>query len=430
MDHAVAQPRERLAEQHRQGVDALGDASQALRAVIHGVHARHHREQHLRRTDVRRRLLAADVLLSGLQRHAQRRAAGRVLRHADDAAGDVALVLLAGREERRVRPAVAHRNAEPLGASHGDVGPPLAGRRQQRQREQVRRRGHERACGMGALAERAIVFDLAIRGGILQQRADYARPEIERVGIGDHGLHAPRLGPRAHHGDGLWMTPFGDQEQGRGPRGHGHDGFGQVHRLRRGRGLIEQGGVRDRQGGQIGDHRLEVQQRFQPTLCDLGLVGRVRRVPARVLDDVALDHLRSERVVVPHPDVGAEQLILSGHAPQRLEHLALGTPGRQRQRPPQADVGGHDGIDECVERLVPERRQHTPRLVRTGADVTRHETVGRGEGSAHGGHGCRTRMAAHESGCAWPGLSTTTCARPPTCRLKSSGSARMTSNVL
>jgi len=63
---------------------------------------------------------------------------------------------------------------------------------------------------MGLLAERAVILDLAVRGGILQQRPDHARPEVERVRIGDHGLHATRFGPGAHDGDGLRMTPLGE----------------------------------------------------------------------------------------------------------------------------------------------------------------------------------------------------------------------------
>ena len=67
-------------------VGALGDLPSALRPVIDGVHRRHDREQHLRGADVARRLLAADVLLARLQRHAQRRLAAGVDRDADDAA--------------------------------------------------------------------------------------------------------------------------------------------------------------------------------------------------------------------------------------------------------------------------------------------------------------------------------------------------------
>jgi hypothetical protein len=74
-------------ENRRQAVHAPGDRRQARRAVIDRVHGGHHREQHLRRADVRRRLLAPDVLLARLQREPVRGIAEGVYRHADEPAG-------------------------------------------------------------------------------------------------------------------------------------------------------------------------------------------------------------------------------------------------------------------------------------------------------------------------------------------------------
>ena len=51
----------------------LGDASEARRAVIDGIHRCDDRQQRLRGADVARGLLAADVLLAGLQGAAARR---------------------------------------------------------------------------------------------------------------------------------------------------------------------------------------------------------------------------------------------------------------------------------------------------------------------------------------------------------------------
>ncbi|MNH04525.1 hypothetical protein D3C79_638220 [compost metagenome] len=61
-----------------QPMHALGDAAQAFGAVVDGVEAGDVGQQHLRRADVGVGLLAADVLLSGLQRHAQRSIAAGV----------------------------------------------------------------------------------------------------------------------------------------------------------------------------------------------------------------------------------------------------------------------------------------------------------------------------------------------------------------
>ena len=149
---AIAQPPERVGQQHRPGVHPLGDAAEAAGAVVHGVHARHHREQHLRGADVAGRLVAPDVLLPGLQRHPQRGLPVRVAGDADDAARHEPLVRLPGREEGGVRPAVAHRNAEALAVADRDVGAPLARRNQHRQREEVGGGGDQGAGGVGPLA--------------------------------------------------------------------------------------------------------------------------------------------------------------------------------------------------------------------------------------------------------------------------------------
>ena len=53
------------------------------------------------------------------------------------------------------------------------------------------------------------------------------------------------------------------------------------HRFGGGGRFVEQRRVRDIQRGQIGDHRLKIQQRFEPALRDFGLIRRVGGVPAR-----------------------------------------------------------------------------------------------------------------------------------------------------
>src|SRR4051812_357122 len=112
-------------------MDAARDSRQALWAVIDRVHARDYRQQHLRSADIAGRLLAPDVLLAGLERHSQRRFAVRIARHADDASGNLPLDLVAGREVRGVRPAVAEWHAEALGVADDNVRSPLARRSQQ-----------------------------------------------------------------------------------------------------------------------------------------------------------------------------------------------------------------------------------------------------------------------------------------------------------
>ena len=65
--------------------------AQALGAVVDGVHRRDDGEEHLGGADVGRGLVAADVLLAGLQGEAVGRATLGVDGHTDQAAGQVPL---------------------------------------------------------------------------------------------------------------------------------------------------------------------------------------------------------------------------------------------------------------------------------------------------------------------------------------------------
>ena len=89
------------------------------------------------------------------------------------------------------------------------------------------------------------------------------------------------------------------------------------------------------------DHRLEVQQRLQPPLRDLRLVGRVLRVPARVLQDVALDHRRRDAVRVAHADERLPDLVLA--PPARAAPPARPPRRRARAGPARRRTGSPAG---------------------------------------------------------------------------------------
>ena len=154
-------------ENARQAMNAAGDDRQPMRPVIDGVHARQHREQHLRRANIRRRLFAANVLFARLQREPKSALAVGIDRYSNQPARQVALEFVAGGKERGVRPAETHRHAEALARSDDHIGIPFAGRRQQRQREQVCGGDHQRALGVDSFGERAIVAHVAIRTRVL-----------------------------------------------------------------------------------------------------------------------------------------------------------------------------------------------------------------------------------------------------------------------
>src|SRR3546814_4879060 len=112
---------------------------------------------------------------------------------------------------------------------------------------------------------------MAVRTGILEERAEH----VDRVEIGEGVAYdnapAKRCGARLDQRDGLRMAGLIDEE-GISLRlrltlaeRHGFGGGGR---------LVEQRGIGDVEAGQVADHRLKVQERFEAALADLRLIGR------------------------------------------------------------------------------------------------------------------------------------------------------------
>ena len=216
-----------------------------------------------------------------------------------------------------MRPAETHRHAEALGGADRDVRAEFARRREQRQRERVRREDREPAARMQGGDRVAIIADRSERVRILKERAeDFCAGEV-LTGTPDHEIDSERLGADLQHRERLRMHIAVD-EKGGAFRGCG--AVRERHRFRRSRSLVEQRGIGDRQPGQVGDHGLEIHQGFQPALADLRLVRGVGGVPGRVFQNVALDHRGQNRAVIALPDQRGEHLVLAcnlAHAGER-----------------------------------------------------------------------------------------------------------------
>ncbi len=163
---------QRLREQSREEMRACGNFPKPIRAVIDRVHRCHHREEHLRRADVARRFVAADVLLAGLERKSIRRVAMRVLGNADESARHQAFERVTCRHVCCVRSAKPKWHAEALRGSNGNVGAELARRSQQRERENIRRDNRQGAGRVGALDEGTVIANRSKRVRILQQHGE------------------------------------------------------------------------------------------------------------------------------------------------------------------------------------------------------------------------------------------------------------------
>ena len=162
--------------------DGGRDLAQPVRTVPLGVERGDDGRQHLRGADVAGGLLAADVLLAGLQREPERGPAGTVDAGADEPAGQLALMLGAHRHVGGVRAAEPERQPEALGAPDRDVGAGLPGRRQQRERQQVGGDDEQRAGRVHLGRQRRQVGDLPGGARVLREHPEDAGEVEVRVG--------------------------------------------------------------------------------------------------------------------------------------------------------------------------------------------------------------------------------------------------------
>ena len=371
-----SQALERRGQRMGQGPDSSRNGPEPLGPVIDGVHGRHVGQQCLRGADVRRRLLAPDVLFPCLQRHAVGGTAAAVDRHADDTARHLADVCVPGREKGRVRSPVAQWDAETLRVADYDVGAEFTGRRQQRQRQQIGGHDHEHAGGMRFGDEFGQLVDPAAFVRVLHEEAERVVVEVHGGRICLAHDQPQRLGTRSQHRSGLRPGARRHQERAPGRRPLRLHAVQQRHRLGGRRGLVEQRRVGDVHARQVADHGLEIEQRLQSPLGDLCLIRGVGGVPPGVLEDVPEDDWRRDRVGVAQPDERAAHAVARGRDTQLPQVVVLGAGRRQRQRAVEPDGRRHDLVDQRVKRRRLDHTQHVSDLGRTWAEMAVLETIG------------------------------------------------------
>ncbi len=198
--------------------------------------------------------------------------------------------------------------------------------------------------------------------------------------ITDDDLPAQRFCTGPHHGNRLRMAIAIDEEcrclRARDPPGHDH-------RFGRGSRLIEQGCIGDLEAGEIDDHGLEVQQGLQPALADLGLIWRIRRIPGRVLQYVALDHGRQDGAVVALAYQRCQNSVLGRYQAKLLQHLRL--------RQCRTEIERRAAAGSCSERFARSIRRCSRRRS-SSASCSRHQAMGR-----YGGGENRSRRTSQQS---------------------------------
>ena len=224
---------------------------------------------------------------------------------------------------------------------------------------------------MDPFHDRRRVSQRTARPRVLDQHAEPVA--LERlVRVAHRHVDSERCGTGPHHRNRLRMAVRVDEEP---RRLRLRDASRHRHRFGRRRRLVEQRGVGEFHSGQIHDHLLEVEKGFQPSLAHLRLIRRVRRVPGRILEDVAQHHRRSDGAVVAHPDHRDEGAVPLRHRPQRLNRLALGQRRTEVERFVVAYRCGDGPVEQLPDTRDADDFQHGFDVVRGGADVTRCEVI-------------------------------------------------------
>ena len=207
-------------------------------------------------------------------------------------------------------------------------------------------------------------------------------PSVRMSGVGlpHHHVDAERLGAGAHDVDGLRVAAGVDEE---GVAALGVDPPQHGHRLGRGGGLVEQRRVGEVHGGEVAHHGLEVEERLEPALRDLGLVRRVRGVPGRVLEQVALDDRRRDRARVALTDQRDEHLVAVGELAHAGQHVGFGAPDGQVERRALADRLGDGPVDQLGDRRHVEGGEHLLDLDRRRPQMTVGELPAHNAGAGY-----------------------------------------------
>ncbi len=364
--------------------DARSDSPQAVRPVPLRVEGGDDSRQDLRGADVAGRLLAADVLLAGLQSEAQRGAPAAVDALPDEPARQLALLVTPNGHVRRMRTAEPQRQPEALRRSDRDVGAGLPGGRQQRQREQVSGDDEQRTGVVHPLCQPAEISDPPGRSRVLREHPE--RPVQVEVGvaqIGDDRLHPDRLGPGRHHIDRLRVAVVADDEGRRAPP---HHAARERHRLGRSGALVEQAGVGHVERREVADHGLERQQRLEPALADLRLVRGVGGVPGRVFEHVAQQDARREGRRVARSDERAHQLVARREPAQLGEDGGLGGGRRKVRELLTGDSCWQHGRKQLFDLRETEQLEHLGKIARLRGTRAPEADVSIRKGPGHTGH--------------------------------------------
>ena len=192
----------------------------------------------MRRTDVARGLIPADVLLTGLQCQAQRRIALGIFRLTHKASRDLTFVGLSRGKKCRMGPTESHWNTKALGTAHGNISTKIRYGGEQGLRQWIDRHRDQSSFLMGTLDHSSGIPEQPVGTGELQQHSKNAFIESHLLGVNPLKLNSQWLCPGLKHSPGLGQNIAINQETIR--FGTSTNTEAQAHSFCGGRGFIQQ----------------------------------------------------------------------------------------------------------------------------------------------------------------------------------------------
>lgn len=220
----------------------------------------------------------------------------------------------------------------------------------------------------GRFGEGGVVAHLAVGGGVLYDGAELLAGEFICIVVVDHQFDAEWLAAGDQYVERLGEDVAIDEKLvvslldrfARAEREHHQHRFGGCG------AFVQQRTVADLHACQRNDGGLEVQQRLEASLRNLGLIGSVRSVPSGVLEDVARDGGRYGAGVVTHADERTQGAILGCEGLDVIREFVFAHALGQGERLFQADRLRNDLCDELIDGFDADHGEHRFQILGIG----------------------------------------------------------------
>ncbi len=262
-----------------------------------------------------------------------------------------------------MRTAKAHRHTITLHGTDSHVGTPTRGRFHNRQRQRISNRNDK--CTL-RLRIRDDLAEIAVNTTRIRPWHDDRGGIVIDIAAG-FDLPAKRFSSGVDHINRLRMQ-FARQKYPAAlvavMTAGNTDCFGNCGRF------IEQRGAGNRQTGQFGNQRLEVEKKFEATLANFRLVRRISCVPGRIFKQVALDHRRRMGTVIARTDEALLHHIAAHDFIELRKRRMFAQSGWQIERAIQTNRCGNRLGDKGFHGRKTERGQHGALVFQSWPDMT------------------------------------------------------------